>query len=153
MPEPIRHLHGIGNGLIAEGKATVERGRNPLARLIAALFRFPKVGTEIPVQVRFAKSQGPDGQPAETWTRTFAGRNFSSLQYEGAGHSQHLVNEQFGPLTFGLAAVLDGDRLRIIPRRWTAFGIPMPRFLMPHGDSHERVENGRFYFHVEIHVP
>lgn len=153
VPAPIRQLHGIGIGLAAEGKATVERGRNPLARLIAAVFGFPKAGTDIPVRVCFGSAQGPDGKSAEQWTRTFAGQSFHSLQYAGTGRSQHLVNEQFGPLTFGLAAVLDGDRLRIIPRRWTAFGIPMPRFLMPHGDSHERVEDGRFYFHVEIRVP
>jgi Domain of unknown function (DUF4166)/Saccharopine dehydrogenase NADP binding domain len=153
VPEPIRRLHGIGNGLVAEGRATVERGRNPLARLIAAVFGFPKAGTDIPVSVRFDAARGTDGRPAERWTRTFAGKRFSSLQSEGAGRSQHLVDERFGPFTFGLAAVLDGDRLRIVPRRWSAFGIPMPRFLMPTGDSHERVEDGRFYFHVEIHLP
>ncbi len=153
VPEPIRRLHGIGKGLTAEGMAKVERGRNPFARLIAAAFRFPKAGADIPVRVRFDDADGPDGRPAEVWTRTFASTSFSSLQYEGNGRSQHLVNERFGPLTFGLAAVLDGDRLRIVPRRWTAFGIPMPRFLMPFGDSHERVENGRFHFHVEICLP
>ena len=153
MPEPIRRLHDIGTGLLAVGKATVERGRNPLARLIAAVFGFPKAGTDIPVSVRFSSTQGPGGQPAEEWTRTFAGKSFTSLQFEGAGRSQHLVNERFGPLTFGLATVLEGDRLRIVPRRWSAFGVPMPGFLMPHGDSHERVEDGRFYFHVEIRLP
>jgi Domain of unknown function (DUF4166)/Saccharopine dehydrogenase NADP binding domain len=153
VPGPIRSLHGIGKGMLAEGKATVERGRNPLARLIAAMFRFPQAGTNIPVQVGFAAAQGPDGQPAEVWTRTFAGQTFSSLQYAGTGRSQHLVNERFGPLTFGLAAVLEGDRLRIVPRQWSAFGVSMPRFLMPYGDSHERVEDGRFYFHVEICLP
>ena len=152
VPEPIRRLHSIGKGQMAEGKATVERGRNPLARMIAALFRFPK-GTDIPVRVRFEATQGPEGRPAELWTRTFADKSFSSLQYEGTGRAQHLVNESFGHLTFGLAAVLEGDRLRIVPRRWSAFGIPMPRFLMPYGDSHERVEDGRFYFHVEICLP
>jgi hypothetical protein len=153
VPAPIRQLHGIGKGLAAEGKATVERGRNPLARLIAAVFGFPKAGTDIPVRVCFGCAQGPDGQSAEQWTRTFAGQSFHSLQYAGTGRSQHLVNERFGPLTFGLAAVLEGCRLRIVPRRWTAFGVPMPRILMPYGDSHERVEDGRFYFHVEICLP
>jgi Domain of unknown function (DUF4166)/Saccharopine dehydrogenase NADP binding domain len=153
IPVPVRRLHGIGGGLVAEGVATVERGRNLAARLVAAAFRFPEAGTNIPVRVRFTAATGPDGQPAEIWTRTFGASDFSSLQWAGSGRSEHLVNERFGPFTFGLALVLDGEKLRVIPRRWNFLGISMPRALMPRGDSHERAEDGRFYFHVEIVLP
>ena len=162
VPEPIRRLHGLGTGFAA-GRATVERGTSPAARLIAWAFGFPAAGTGIPVRVRFDRTAGRAGVPGaggqhrsldrEIWTRTFAGRSFASEQWAGTGRSAHLINERFGPFTFGLAVVLDGDCLRIVPRRWSFLGLPMPRALMPTGDTHERVEDGRFLFHVEIRLP
>jgi hypothetical protein len=38
-------------------------------------------------------------------------------------------------------------------RRWSLFGIPMPLFLAPRGDSYEYEAGGRFHFHVEIGHP
>ena len=35
----------------------------------------------------------------------------------------------------------------------TGFGVPMPRFLMPKGDSFETIEDRKFRFHVEIRLP
>ena len=87
----------------------------------------------------------------ETWTRDFGGRRFSSVQFAGTGRSAGLMCERFGPLTFGLAMVIDGERLRLVTRRWSAFGVPMPGFLKPRGAAFESVDaQGRFCFHVEI---
>ena len=44
-------------------------------------------------------------------------------------------------------------RLRLIVRRCSVFGIPLPLWLAPRGDSYEYAENGRFHFHVEIAHP
>ena len=44
-------------------------------------------------------------------------------------------------------------RLNILPRRWTAFGLPLPRALMPGGDAWEEEVEGTFRFHVEIKLP
>jgi len=49
--------------------------------------------------------------------------------------------------------VLDDGRMRLIVRRWSAFGTPMPLALAPTGNSYECVEDGRFRFHVEIGHP
>lgn len=148
LPEPIRRMHDMGGELVAEGRAEVERGASPLARLVARIFGFPPAGSGIPVRVAFASEQ--DG---ERWTRDFAGHRFSSHQAEGRGRFERLLAERFGPFTFGLALVVDGGRLRLVPRGWSFLGLPLPRFLMPDGESFETVEDGRFRFHVEIRLP
>ena len=76
-----------------------------------------------------------------------------STQEPGRGRNQHLITERFGPFAFGLALVTQGPKLRVIPRRWTLFGLPLPRALMPRGDSYEAEQNGKFRFHVEIALP
>ena len=148
LAAPVRDLHSTGGSLVATGVARVERGRNPLARMVAALFRFPKSGGTVPVRVEITARDG-----VETWTRDFAGRRFTSTQRAGRCGCDRLLDERFGPFRFGLALVRDGDRLSLIPRRWTLMRLPMPRFLMPRGESYETVEDGRFRFHVEIRLP
>jgi hypothetical protein len=146
LPPEVRAMHeGAG---IARGTATVERGRHPLARLVASVIGFPNAGEEIPVSVRFENSGG-----TETWTRTFDGRSFSSRQFAGHGRSQWLLCERFGPLTFAMALKSEGSRLRLVLRRWSVLGIPLPMWLCPHSDSYEASDDGRFRFHVEISHP
>ena len=76
-----------------------------------------------------------------------------STQEEGRGRFERLVCERFGPFCFGLALVLDGGRMNLVVRRWTAFGIPMPLSWAPGGNAYEHAEDGRFHFHVEIGLP
>ncbi len=149
LPPALQALHRPGPRALWSGRATVRRGTARIASLIAAIFGFPKAGKDIPVSVTFLTA--PDG--TETWGRNFAGRLMVSTQEVGTGRNQYLVTERFGPFAFGLALVVDGDRLRIIPRRWTVFGLPLPRALMPRGDSYEHEQNGKFRFHVEIALP
>lgn len=145
LPTPIIELHGCEK---AEGLAKVETGKNLLARLIAKLVGFPKAGEGIPVQVSFKKQNG-----GELWTRTFAGKSFSSFQSEGKGLSEKLLSERFGIFNFGLALVVEPERLSLIVRRWSVFGISLPLAFAPLGNSFEHVEDGRFCFHVEIKYP
>jgi uncharacterized protein DUF4166/saccharopine dehydrogenase-like protein len=145
LPVPIRHMHELSDTLTAEGVANVERGRGIFARLVAAIVGFPNAGQEVPVTVQFRTSGG-----VERWQRTFAGRSFASTQEAGRGRFEHLLCEWFGPVAIGLALVVDRDRLRLVVRRWSCLGIPLPRALAPVGDAYEHVDNGRFCFHVEI---
>ena len=147
LPLPIRQMHETSTAL-ASGAAEVTRGGSLLSRLVARIFGFPKADADIPVSVRFSRQEG-----RETWTRRFGGKTFSSEQYEGQGSNAGLVCERFGPFVFAMALVLDQDRLRLVVRRWSAFGIPMPAFLAPTGEAFERVEHGCFHFHVEIRLP
>jgi hypothetical protein len=145
-PKAIRELHTLDGAMVFEGEAEIDRGRNPIAWLAATVMGFPKPGKGVPVQVAFHEEHG-----TEVWRRTFAGRSFASRQSEGKGRSQWLVEERFGPVMIGLAPVLDGKRLRVIVRRWTVFGVPMPRFLGPRGEAFEWVDDlGRFRFDVEL---
>ena len=52
-----------------------------------------------------------------------------------------------------MALVPDGGRLRLVLRRWSAFGVPLPMWLCPRSDSLRAAEDGRFHFHVEIGHP
>jgi Domain of unknown function (DUF4166)/Saccharopine dehydrogenase NADP binding domain len=145
LPAALQTMHGFTERLTAEGLGTVERGRGLLARIIAALFRFPRPGNDVPVRVDFERRGD-----VEIWRRTFARRSFASVQFAGAGRSDKLIVERFGPFAIGLAAVMRDDRLWLVPRRWSFLGLPLPSSLLPVGDGYEFAEQDRFQFHVEI---
>ncbi len=148
LPEPLQEMHDLDRELTAEGVATVGRGTSILSRLAAWIIGFPPAGESVPVKVSFRVRDG-----RELWRRSFAGREFESTQEEGRGRNEGLLCERFGPLNAAMALVLDGGRLRLVMRRWSLFGIPLPLALAPRGDSYEFVEDGRFRFHVEIAHP
>ena len=148
LPAPIQALHALTDTLVVEGVATVARGKSLLARVVARIAGFPPAGNDVPVRVEFTLRNG-----REIWRRTFADRSFTSTQEEGRGRFDRLVCERFGPFAFGLALVHAADRLRVVVRGWSVFGIPLPRALAPFGDAYESVEDGRFRFHVEISLP
>jgi hypothetical protein len=147
LPAPIQAMHDLEGALTAEGRATVERGTNLLARAIAAVIGFPPAGRDIAVRVDFALRNG-----REIWRRDFAGRAFVSTQEEGRGRFDRLLSERFGPFCFGIALVCEPGRLNLAVRGWSLFGIPLPLWLAPVGAAHERVEDGRFRFDVEIRL-
>jgi hypothetical protein len=144
----IRAMHEVTDILQVEGRADVTRGSSLLARLAGALFGFPRACRDAAVQVRFEAAAG-----GETWTRTFAGRAFSSRQFAGSGRSERLLCERFGPVVVVMALVLDERRLRLVLRRWSLFGLPLPMALGPRADACESAADGRFHFHVELSHP
>jgi hypothetical protein len=146
LPEPVRALHDLSEPRRFEGRAEVRRGRGLLVGLVAALFGFPRAGTDVPVTVDLTPVAG-----REVWRRTFAGRSFRSVQRQSG--TPGVIAERFGPFVFRLGLVLDGGRLRLEPRGWSMLGLPLPAGLSPFGDSHEGAEDGRFRFHVEIRLP
>ena len=145
LPEPLRVMHGLKNTLTAEGVATVARGSGLLARCIAALIGFPAPGTGVPVKVTFEDHGG-----RELWRREFAGHAFKSTQAEGRGRFAGLLCESFGPVTIGLALVVEQGRVKLVVRRWSFLGLALPLALAPGGETYESAEDGRFNFHVEI---
>ncbi len=148
LPSPLRRLHGSAGKRRWQGHAEVRRGTGILARIAAAIIGFPDAAARVPVTVSFAPES--DG---ERWTRDFGGRRFSSLQTRGRGKNDYLLVERFGPLAFAMALVVEEGRLYLVPRRWSAFGVPMPHFLMPQGTSFESEVDGQFHFDVEITMP
>jgi len=148
LPAPLAAMHDLTGDLTAEGVATVERGSGVFSRLAGFLFGFPAAGQGVPVAVSFHVEHG-----REIWRRTFAGHSFSSVQSAGRGRFDRLLCEAFGPLTFGLALVVDDGKLRLVLRRWSFLGVPLPLGLAPRGEAYESAADGRFNFHVEIGHP
>jgi hypothetical protein len=141
-------MHDLKRDLTAAGIASVERGTSLLSRLVAAIGGFPPAGDDVPVKVDFRIDGG-----REHWRRDFAGKSFTSTQEEGRHRNARLLCERFGPLNLAMALVIEGERLRLVMRRWTVFGVPLPLALAPRSDTYEHVEGGRFCFHVEISHP
>jgi len=148
LPAQIRAMHSLERRLVAQGRASVERGRSPMARLAAAFIGFPKAAADIPVSVTFEEKNG-----VECWTRRFGDRSFHSEQFEGTGRWVRLLVERFGPMTFAMALVWEDERLKLVMRHWRFLGVPMPMWLCPRSESYETADDGRFNFHVEISHP
>jgi hypothetical protein len=148
LPSRVRELHEHAPDRRWTGFAEVRRGRGMVANLIARLVGFPKAAARVPVTVDFSSDNR-----AEHWVRNFGGKSFSSLQIAGTGRNAHLLVERFGVAAFALALVIEGDQLRLIPRRWSLLGIPMPRCLLPTGTSFETQRDGHFWFDVTIAMP
>ena len=148
LPTAVKSLHSASPRLTASGKAKVTRGTGILARLAAKIVGFPEAANDVNLSVSIQQTE-----KSEIWTRNFAGQIFSSVQFEGTGRFERLLCERFGPMTVGIALVVDSDRMKLVVRRWSIFGVPMPHWLAPSGESYEFEEQGTFHFHVEIRAP
>ena len=148
LPASVQALHAPSAAKRWSGTASVERGGGLLSRLLGNVFGFPAAGEAVPVSVEFTAEAG-----GERWTRTFAGRRFSSLQTQGQGRNEALLVERFGAVSVALALLVDNGRLQLVPRRWSILDLPLPRALMPGDNSFEYEVDGRFVFDVEIGAP
>lgn len=143
MPAAVRKLHLLGGDGGASGVATVVKGENALARLVASIMRFPEAG-EHRIHVSFTENNG-----VERWTRDFSGGRFNSYLSEKDGK----LTESFGPLRFYFDLPSNAEGLEMVMRRWTAFGIKMPLALAPKSQAREWQEGGDFCFDVPIALP
>jgi len=148
LPPPLQVMHDVHKVLIADGTAIVERGGGLLARLVGRIMGLPPAGRDVPLTVTFRAAAG-----GEHWQRTFGDSTFASVQEPGRGRFERLVCERFGPLRFGLALVVDDDRLRLVLRGWSLAGLPLPFAWAPRSRAFEFADAGRFNFHVEIDHP
>ncbi len=148
LPSQVKTLHDAAVTRDWVGAAQVRRGPGVLARIVAAVFGFPKAAESVPVRVTLSPEAG-----GERWLRNFDGKRFSSYQSRGRGRDAHLLIERFGIIAVALAMVVEDKRLYLIPRRWSALGLPLPRMLLPKGASFETQEDGCFVFDVEISAP
>lgn len=148
LPPQVIALHDSESERRWSGIAKVRQGSGLLARIVAHCISAPPSGDEVPVTVTFT----PDDR-GEMWTRNFGGNIFRSHQRLGEGKNAHLIVEKFGPIDVSLALVLSEQRLRLVPRRWAIFGIPLPKSLLPKGNTFESQEDGLFKFDVELAAP
>ncbi|WP_457582547.1 DUF4166 domain-containing protein [Ensifer canadensis] len=149
LPEAIRALHDASEGQVTfVGRAAVERGRGPLARLAATVAGFPAAGENVPVEIRFARAGG-----REVWTRRFGDKVLRSSQQKAENRKERLLAENFGPFRILCALEPEENRLHLKVHGWSFLGLPLPLFLAPGGRTFEEDRDGLFHFHVEVESP
>lgn len=144
LPAEVQALHRIDGTVTWRGTASVTRGTSPWARLIAALFRFPKAVAETPVTVTMTPR--PDG---EVWVRQFGTSRFQSHLRLNAGQ----ITERFGPFTFDLNLHVAEDALHFPVTAGRIGPVSLPRRALPVSVAREYAADGRFRFDVAIHAP
>jgi hypothetical protein len=148
LPQPIRKLHSVNAVSTFAGRCTVQRGRSPLAWIVAKCIGFPPTGDDLPITVRLAAESG-----GERWSRRIAGHAFWSVQAAGRGRADGLVRERFGAVAVDMALLVEPGGLRYIVRRWSLFGMPLPLWLGPRSTAVESANGQEFCFDVEIAHP
>lgn len=144
LPDAVRESHQVTAVRVLTGRAEVTRGSSLLARLIAAVFRFPAAGHDVPVTV--IKTRTDRG---ETWQRCFGHRVFRSRLRERAGR----MSERFGPFVFTLALAVRDGALHYPVVSGRVFGLPIARALLPASHAREYADDGVFHFDVALHLP
>ena len=89
----------------------------------------------------------------EIWVRTFGTKSFRSELSPGDGRDKSLIRERFGLISVSIALIWRDNKLMYVPRRWSFGPVPLPRFLMPAGQSFESDQGGNFGFDVTIEAP
>jgi Domain of unknown function (DUF4166)/Saccharopine dehydrogenase NADP binding domain len=149
LPLPLQQLHTVDAvGSTFAGYCSVERGRSPLAWIVAKSIGFPRAGDELPVSVRLV-AEGD----SERWSRRIGGSAFSSVQSAGRGRADGLVRERFGAVAVDMALVVEPGRLVYVVRRWSLFGVPLPIWLGPRSVAVETADEQKFCFDVRIAHP
>jgi NAD(P)-dependent dehydrogenase (short-subunit alcohol dehydrogenase family) len=143
LPPAVRAMHQVLGDGGASGRATVTRGRNPLARLVAVLLGFPREG-EHDLHVGFEERDG-----CERWTRDFSRRRFSSRLCLRAGR----LEERFGPASFAFRLPVHEAGLGMEMTGWRIGPLPLPLALAPRTPAREWEEDGLFHFDVSIALP
>jgi hypothetical protein len=141
----IRQLHSIDGESTFVGECSVERGGHPLAWLIAGSIGLPAAGANQEIHVTLIQ-RGDQ----ERWIRQVGKRRFSSTQGPAPAEHESLIRERFGPIAVCMALDVDDGCLHYLVRRWTLFGIPLPKAIGPRARAVESVDQGRFHFDVEI---
>lgn len=143
LPTSVKDMHDILRNGGSAGRARVDRGSNPIARLIGWIMGFPPKGDH-DLHVEFSERDG-----VERWTRNFSGKKFSSrLSQKG-----HRLAERFGPLSFAFDLPVGPEGLTMIMRAWWFGPIRMPLWLAPRSLAREWDKDGVFQFDVPIAFP
>ncbi len=146
LPNALRAGHAVSNTKIMHGRVDVVRGKNPLSQLAATCIGFAKTGADQPITITMDVKNNK-----EIWTRTIDDQSFRSVLSKGV--KPHEIYERFGPVKFKMLFRIQDGKLHYDIVSAKLLGLPFPKFLLPKSISHERVQDGRFFFDVEIRLP
>jgi Domain of unknown function (DUF4166) len=144
LPAVLRRFHDSPHGGRARGTLDVERGPGRIRNVVAALWRLPRSGSNVPVFLEVLV----DGEK-ERWLRHFPDHCLKSTQWTREG----LLIEAFGAGSFSCALVIDGLCLRYEFRRAWLLGIPIPGWLTPRVDGRVRAGDTGWRVVVRFRVP
>lgn len=144
LPAQVQALHDVTAQVTWAGRADVERGKSITTRLLATVLGLPPAGRDLPLSVTFT----PLGE-AESWTRTFGSKPFTSTQ--SAARSQ--LHERVGPVVLRMTLQPDATGLSLALVGARLFGVPVPRPLLPLVRTRESECGGRYRFEVEAVMP
>jgi len=145
LPLAVQDLHAIRGHAVYAGRATITRGRNPVANLFAAIAGLPRTSLDVPTTVEFFADE-----VTETWNRNFGGARMSSRLTTHDGQ----LAERLGPMQFRFdVAVRDGAI------HWRTAGVrllgvmPLPAAWFADVRCREREHAGRYEYLVEASMP
>ena len=145
LPASVRRLHATRGSARYVGVATLERGRNPLARLCARLAGLPGSMRDVPITIDFvADAKG------EAWHRDFAGtRMHSRLAFKDG-----LLRERIGPLQFRHVLLANAGAIwwRVADVRLLGV-LPLPTRWFRGVRCRESEQDGRYRFEVDASLP
>lgn len=145
LPSTVRALHSIrGHGRYA-GRASIVRGRNPIARLCATITGLPPSVEDAPTTVEFHTDA-----KGEIWRRQF-GRYPMRTRLRAC---DGLLGERLGPIQFRFALHVHDGAIwwRAVGAR--LFGVlPLPVSWFAKVRCREREHEGRYEFLVEASMP
>ncbi|MFT3732192.1 MAG: DUF4166 domain-containing protein [Hyphomicrobium sp.] len=146
LPSALRAFHAQNAPPVWHGKADIDASRSLTGRLLRWVFGFPPTGLDVDVTVSVDREEG-----AETWTRNFGGRRFSSrLTHEGG----NIVSERFGAINVLLGLEARGGEIAMPVVGWRIGAIRLPLVLAPKSETRESAgDDGRFHFDVAITLP
>ncbi|MFT3762092.1 MAG: DUF4166 domain-containing protein [Pseudoxanthomonas sp.] len=145
LPDTLRALHSIRGQAVYAGRADIERGGNPLARLCAFVVGLPPRMRDAPTRVEFIADDR-----REIWRRDFGGRKMSSKLSCRNG----LLCERLGPVQFRFRLHTHDGAIW-----WNVAGVrvlgllPLPARLFAGVQCREREHRGRYEFRVEARLP
>lgn len=145
LPESLRRLHASRGHVRYAGLATIERGRNPLARLCAWMAGLPAAGDGVATVVEF-----DCGPRRETWRRDFGGARMTSTLAFRDG----LLRERLGPVHFRFALHANEGVIWWTVAGVRLFGIlPLPASIFDGVRCREYEQDERYRFEVEAALP
>lgn len=144
LPANVQALHLRHGACRYDGRVTITRGRNWLARICAFVTGMPPAMTDAPLSVEILATPR-----RERWTRDFDGHRMRSVMWRRNGR----LCERLGLVTFHFRLRAVGGALTWTVERVRALGIPLPAAWFDGVAAREFEQGGRYCFDVSAALP